>query len=89
MTGSPNGRLSLLVVLGDNALFPMSRRLLGEQVGVSPEQPLGICCVFFGRRGAKIARHAWIKIEQKMHVDMWTLVGKNIMEIVALGTLKT
>ena len=42
MIGSPNGRLSLLVVLGDNALFPMSRRLLGEQVGVSPEPPLGI-----------------------------------------------
>ena len=54
MTGSPNGRLSLLAVLGDKALFPMSRRLLGEQVGVSPEPPLGIFSLSLAGAGQKL-----------------------------------
>ena len=54
MTGSPNGRFSRLVVLGDNALFPMSRRPLGEQVGVSPEPPLGILWSSLAGAGQKL-----------------------------------
>ena len=53
MIGSPNGWLSLFVVLGDKTLFPMSRRPLGEQVGVSPEPPLGIFSLSLAGAGQK------------------------------------
>ena len=53
MIGSPNAGLSRLVVLGDKALFPMSRRPLGEQVGVSPEPPLGIVSPSLAGAGQK------------------------------------
>ena len=64
MTGSPNGRVSRLVALGDNALLPMASRVLGEHVGVSPDPPHGILWSVLGGAGQKnpvTPRQKWSK----------------------------